>query len=54
MSAALVAVEHSVQGGKATDNALTTSPTAEEIGLYRTLVANVDSILSGGRDERVA
>lgn len=48
MSATLVAVEHSVQGGEATDS----DPSAQ-IGLYRTLVANVDSILSGGRDERV-
>jgi hypothetical protein len=53
MSAALIAVEHSAQGGNATDGALPTSPIVEEIGLYRALVSNIDSILSGGRDERV-
>jgi hypothetical protein len=53
MSAALVAVEHSAQGGNATDDALPTSPIVEKIGLYRALVSNIDSILSGGRDERV-
>jgi multidrug resistance protein MdtO len=53
MSAALVAAEHSAQGGNGTDDALPTSPASAPAGLYRTLVANVDSILSGGRDERV-
>jgi hypothetical protein len=53
MNAALLAVEHSEQGGNVVDNALPTSPPAEEIRLYRALVSNVDSILNGGRDERV-
>jgi multidrug resistance protein MdtO len=53
MSAALLAVEHSEQGAYVVDDALPTSPPAEEIRLYRALVSNVDSILNGGRDERV-
>jgi hypothetical protein len=39
-------LEHSARGSNVVDNALPTSPPAEEIRLYRALVSNVDSILN--------